>query len=281
MATTDMAYEAAKVALEMRGIDASEIDAIIVCTVTPDMFFPSTACLVQHKLGAKKCWGFDLIAACSGFIYGLTTGAHLIGAGTHKKVMVIGADTMSRIIDYKDRATCVLFGDGAGAFILEPAEDGEDAGFIDFNNIIDGAGAPALYMPAGGSRRPADHETVEKGMHYVHQDGQQVYRFAVKTMSELSFELLRRNNFSGKDVSLLIPHQANKRIIKACADRLGMTDEQVMINIEDYGNTTAATIPLATRDAVSQGRLNKGDLVIFAAVGAGFAAGTLLWRWAY
>ncbi|HEY3288664.1 MAG TPA: beta-ketoacyl-ACP synthase III [Anaerolineae bacterium] len=281
MATSDMAAEAAKAALEQRGIDASELDAILVCTVTPDMFFPSTACLVQQKIGAKKCWGFDLIAACSGFVYGVTTAAHLIGCGTHKKVMVIGADTMSRIINYKDRSTCVLFGDGAGAFLLEPAEEGEDAGFIDYNHLIDGSGASALFMPAGGSRCPPSAETVAQGMHYVHQDGQQVFRFAVRNMSEVAGELLRRNNLTGDDIDLMIPHQANKRIIKACADRLGMRPDQVMINIEDYGNTTAATIPLATRDAVTQGKLKKGQRVLFTAVGAGYTVGTLLWRWAY
>ncbi len=279
MATSDMAAEAAKAVLAQRGIEASELDCIIVCTVTPDMFFPATACLVQEKIGAKKCWGFDLIAACSGFVFGLTTGAHLIGCGTHKKVLVIGADTMSRIIDYKDRATCVLFGDGAGAFLLEPAAEGEDSGFIDYNHKIDGSGASALYMPAGGSRRPPSLETIEKGMHYVHQDGHQVYRFAVRNMSEVAGELLRRNNLTGKDIDLLIPHQANKRIITACAERLGVAPENVMINIEDYGNTTAATIPLATRDAVSQGKLKKGDLAVFTAVGAGYTVGTLLWRW--
>jgi 3-oxoacyl-[acyl-carrier-protein] synthase-3 len=281
VATSDLAAEAAQAALAQRGIEASELDAILVCTVTPDMFFPATACLVQRKLGAKKCWGFDILAACSGFLYGLTTAAHLIGGGTHRKVLVIGADTMSRIIDYKDRATCVLFGDGAGAFLLEPAAEGEDAGYIDFNHVIDGAGAPYLYMPAGGSRRPADHETVDQGMHYVHQDGQQVFKFAVRTMFELCAALLKRNNLTAKDIRLMIPHQANKRIITACTDRLGLTEDQVMVNIERYGNTTAGTIPLATRDAIEEGRLKKGDLVLFAAVGAGYTAATLLWRWGF
>jgi len=278
MATSDMATEAAKAALAARGMDAADLDAILVCTVTPDMFFPSTACLVQNNIGAKKAWGFDLIAACSSFVYGLTVGANLVAGGSHRRVLVIGADTMSRIINYKDRTTCVLFGDGAGAFLLEPAAEGEPA-FIDANNLIDGSGANSLYMPAGGSRRPPSHETVEAGMHYVHQDGQAVFKFAVRTMYEITAELLARNGLSARDVGLLIPHQANRRIIKACADRLGLTDEQVMVNIHKYGNTTAATIPLATKDAVDEGRLKKGDLVIFSAVGAGYTAGSLLWRW--
>lgn len=278
IATSDMATEAAKAALASRGMDAAELDAILVCTVTPDMFFPSTACLVQRNIGAPKAWGFDLIAACSSFVYGLTVGANLIAGGSHRRVLVIGADTMSRIINYKDRTTCVLFGDGAGAFLLEPAADDEPA-FIDANHLIDGSGAESLYMPAGGSRRPPSHETVDAGMHYVHQDGQAVFKFAVRTMYEITSKLLDRNGVSAKDVGLLIPHQANRRIIKACADRLGLTDEQVMVNIHKYGNTTAATIPLATKDAVDEGRLKKGDLVIFSAVGAGYTAGSILWRW--
>lgn len=280
VATSDLAFEAARAALARRGIEASELDAIILCTVTPDMLFPSTACLVQHRLGAKKVWGFDLIAACSGFIYGLTTAAHLVAAGSHRKVLVIGADTMSRIIDYTDRATCVLFGDGAGAMLVEPG-DGEDVGFIDFINEIDGSGGPFLRMPAGGSRMPASPETVEKRLHFVHQEGQQVFKYAVRKMYEICKELLERNNFTGKDLRLMIPHQANLRIISATADRLGLTPDQVMINIEHYGNTTAATIPLATRDAVESGRLQKGDLVLLVAVGAGYTAGASLWRWAF
>jgi 3-oxoacyl-[acyl-carrier-protein] synthase-3 len=282
VATSDMAVCAAQVALAQRGIDASELSCILVCTVTPDMLFPSTACIVQHKIGAKGAWGFDLIAACSGFLYGLTTGAHLVSAGTHSKVLVIGADTMSRIIDYTDRSTCVLFGDGAGAMLLEPSDgDGEASGFIDFLGEIDGSGGDYLKMPAGGSRMPATAETVQKRMHYVHQDGQQVFRYAVRKMEELSCELLRRNNLTLDDVALMIPHQANRRIIAATAERLGLPLEKVVINIDKYGNTTAGTIPLATRDAISAGRLKKGDLVLFAAVGAGYTVGAALWRWAY
>ena len=280
MATSDMAFEAAKIALENRGIDATSLDAILVCTVTPDMFFPSTACLVQNKLGAKKAWGFDLIAACSGFVYGLTTAAHLVGCGTHKKVLVIGADTMSRIIDYTDRSTCVLFGDGAGAMIIEPAEDGEDIGFLGFSNEIDGSGGDYLKMPAGGSRMPASVETVQNRMHYVHQEGQQVFKYAVRKMYELCTELLERNNLTLADVDWMIPHQANKRIITAVSEKMGMSD-RVIINIEEFGNTTAATIPLATQTALESGRLKKGDLVLFAAVGAGYTAGANLWRWGF
>ena len=279
IATSDLAVEAAREALAQRGIAGTDLDAVIVCTVTPDMLFPSTACLVQDRLGAKGAWGFDLVAACSGFIYGLTTGAHLIMSGTHKKVLVIGADTMSRIIDYKDRGTCVLFGDGAGAMLLEPAEDGE--GFIGFLNEIDGSGGDYLKMPAGGSRMPATCESVAGRMHYVKQDGAQVFKYAVRKMYESCRALLDLHGLSPKDVSLLIPHQANRRIITAAAERLGLSCEQIIINIDRYGNTTAATIPLATRDAIDQGRLKKGDLVLFAAVGAGFTVGTNLWRWEY
>jgi len=282
MATSDMAIEAAKCALAQRGVEASEINAIIVCTVTPDYMFPSTACLVQNGLGAKGAWGFDLIAACSSFVYGTTTGANLIMAGTHKKVLVIGADTMSRIIDYTDRATCVLFGDGAGAVLIEPAEDGDgQIGFIDFLGEVDGSGGDALIMPAGGSRLPASHETVDKHQHYVKQDGQKVFKYAVRKMYETCRDLLARNGLTVADVGAMIPHQANLRIIHGASERLGIAPEKVSINIDRYGNTTAATIPLATRDAICQGRLKKGDLVLFAAVGAGYTVGASLWRWAY
>jgi len=282
MATSDMAIEAARCALALRGIDASEINAIIVCTVTPDMLFPSTACLVQNALGARNTWGFDLVAACSGFLYGLTTAAHLVAAGTHRKVLVIGSDTMSRIIDYTDRATCILFGDGAGAMVVEAAEPSEDGvGFLDFLGEIDGSGGDYLKMPAGGSRLPASHETVDQRLHYVHQEGQQVFKYAVRKMYESCKQLLDRNGFTSRDVGILIPHQANGRIIAASAERLGLPPEKVLINIDRYGNTTAATLPLATRDAIQQGRLHKGDLVVFAAVGAGYTVGASLWRWAY
>ncbi|MBV9296933.1 MAG: ketoacyl-ACP synthase III [Acidobacteriaceae bacterium] len=280
VATSDMAVMAAKQLLSARGIEAAELDAIIVCTVTPDMLFPSTACLVQDQLGASRAWGFDLVAACSGFLYGLTVAAHLVSAGTHRNVLVIGADTMSRILDYTDRSTCILFGDGAGAFLIEPSED-SSAGFLGHLNEIDGSGAPFLQMPAGGSRMPASEDTVAQRLHYVKQEGQQVFKFAVRKMYELCDSLLQQKGFSASDVKLLIPHQANRRIIMATAERLGLPEEKVVINLDKYGNTTAATIPLATRDALEDGRLKKGDLVLFAAVGAGYTAGVSLWRWAY
>ena len=282
MATSDMAVEAAKCALAQNGVDASELSAILVCTVTPDHMLPSTACLVQDRLGAHGAWGFDLIAACSSFVYGLTVGAHLVMAGTHKKVLVIGADTMSRIIDYTDRTTCILFGDGAGAMILEPVAEGEEElGFIDFLGEIDGSGGKFLNMPAGGSRMPPSHETVDKRLHYVHQDGAQVFKYAVRKMYESCRDLLARNHFTGEDVAVMIPHQANIRIINAAGERLGIAPDKVVINIDRYGNTTAGTIPLATRDAILEGRLKRGDLVLFAAVGAGYTVGASLWRWAY
>jgi 3-oxoacyl-[acyl-carrier-protein] synthase-3 len=279
VATSDMALEAAKCALDKAGVQAHDLDAILVCTVTPDMMFPSTACLVQHRLGAKRAWGFDLIAACSGFVYGLTTAAHFIQSGTHRKVLVIGSDTMSRIIDYQDRATCVLFGDGAGAMVVE-ASDEDGFGFIGFENEIDGSGGDFLKMPAGGSRKPPSCETIEQRLHYVKQEGQQVFRYAVRKMYDMTTELLNRHGFTAADVDWLIPHQANRRIITAVAERMGLEDK-VIINIDRFGNTTAATIPLATSDAISSGRLKKGDLVLFAAVGAGYTAGANLWRWGY
>lgn len=280
VATSDMAVQAARCALERAGVSASDIDAIIVSTVTPDMMFPATACLVQHRLGATGAWGFDLSAACSGFIYGLTTAAHLVRSGAHRRVLLIGADTMSRILNYEDRTTCVLFGDGAGAMLVEQAEPGQN-GFIDYLHEIDGSGGEFLYMPAGGSRRPATCATVTAKEHYVHQQGGPVFKYAVSKLQSLCMQILERNGLSPSDVSLLIPHQANRRIIVAVAERLGLRDEQVMINIDKFGNTTAATIPLATNDAVESGRLKKGDLVLFAAVGAGYTAGASLWRWSY
>jgi 3-oxoacyl-[acyl-carrier-protein] synthase-3 len=281
VATSDMAIEAARAALDQRSAEASDLDAIIVCTVTPDMLFPSTACLVQNAIGASRAWGFDLVAACSGFVYGLATGANLIAGGAHRKVLIIGSDTMTRILDYTDRATCILFGDGAGAMLLEPAADGEEAGFIDFIGEIDGSGAPFLNMPAGGSRRPASAETVANREHFVHQEGQQVFKYAVRKMYESCRDLLERNRLTVNDIRVLLPHQANRRIICAAAERLGMNSEQVIINIDRFGNTTAATLPLAARDAVEAGKLKKGDLALFAAVGAGYTVGASLWRWAY
>jgi len=280
VATSDLAFEAAKRALSERGIEASDIDALIVATVTPDMFFPSTACLVQHKLGAKNVWGFDLSAACSAFLYALQTGAQFVATGAHKKVLVIGADVMSSIIDYTDRATCVIFGDGAGAVIVEPAED-ESVGLIDFLHEVDGSGGCSLFMPGGGSLNPSSHETVDKKMHYVHQDGQAVFKFAVRKQADLCSRLLARNNVKADDIAAFIPHQANRRIISATADRLGLPMERVIINIDRYGNTTAGTIPLAMDTARQEGKLKKGDLVMLASVGAGFTVGATLLRWAF
>ena len=277
VATSDLAVEAAKRALAERGIDASGIEAIVVATVTPDMFFPSTACLVQHKLGIKGIWGFDLSAACSAFVYALQAGAQFVCTGAHKKVLVIGSDVMSSILDYTDRSTCILFGDGAGAVILEPANDGE--GIIDFVHEIDGSGACALYMPGGGSLHPSTRETVDKKMHVVHQDGQAVFKYAVRKMGEACEKLLARNGVKASDIDCFIPHQANQRIIKATADRVGLKPETVIINIDRYGNTTAGTIPLAMQTAREDGRLKKGDLVLLASVGAGFTIGATLLRW--
>ena len=280
VATSDLAVEAAKKALAQRGLAPSDIEAIIVGTVTPDMFFPSTACLVQNKLGAKGAWGFDLSGACSAFLYSLQTGAQFIATGAHKRVLVIGSDVMSSIIDYTDRATCVIFGDGAGAVVLEPAED-DSVGLIDFVHEVDGSGGEFLYMPGGGSRNPSSKETVEKKMHYVHQDGQQVFKFAVRKQTEACGKLLERNGLKGSDIDAFIPHQANLRIINATADRLGLRPEAVIVNIERYGNTTAGTIPLAMNTAVEEGKLKKGSLVMLASVGAGFTVGATLLRWAY
>src|SRR4029077_16920314 len=280
VATSDLAVEAAKRALAQRGLAASDIDALILGTVTPDMLFPSTACLVQHKLGAKGMWGFDISAACSGFLYALQTGAQFVATGAHNKVLVIGADVMSSIIDYTDRATCVIFGDGAGAVILERAED-DSEGLIDFIHEIDGSGGCCLYMPGGGSLNPSTHETVDRRMHYVHQDGQQVFKFAVRKQTEACAKLLERNGLKGSDIDAFIPHQANLRIITATAERLGLRPESVIVNIERYGNTTAGTIPLAMGTAIEQGKLKKGSLVLCAAVGAGFTIGAALMRWAF
>jgi 3-oxoacyl-[acyl-carrier-protein] synthase III len=279
-ATSDLACQAARQALERRGIMPNDIESVVVGTVTPDMLFPSTACLVQDKLGCKKAWGFDVSAACSGFLYALQTGVQFVQTGAHKRVLVVGADVMSSIIDYTDRATCVIFGDGAGAVVIEPADDGNLA-LIDFLHEIDGSGACALNMPGGGSLNPATCETVEKKMHFVHQDGAAVFKYAVRKMAEVSERLLERNGFKGSDVDVFIPHQANKRIITATADRLGLPAERVIINIDRYGNTTAGTIPLAMQTAIDEGRLKKGDLVLLASVGAGFTVGATLLRWAF
>ena len=280
VASSHLGTEAAKKLLAAKGLRPEEIDMIVVATVTPDMLFPATACLIQNLLGATKAWGFDLSAACSGFAYALTVGAQFVGAGSHKKVLVIGADVMTSILDFTDRATCVLFGDGAGAVLLEPATN-DTEGIIDFSHDIDGSGGANLYMPAGGSLHPPSCETVEKRMHYVHQEGQQVFKYAVKRQAELACQMLERNGISSRDLALVVPHQANLRIIRAMQERLGVDHSKVLVNIDRYGNTTAATIPLGLVDAVEQKRLRKGDLVLLVAVGAGYTAGSVLMRWAY
>ena len=276
--TSDMCVEAAKKCLAARGIEPSEVEVIIVGTVTPDMMFPSTACLVQDKIGAKGAWGFDVSAGCSGFVFALQAGVKLVESGAHSKVLVCGADANTRMTDYTDRATCVLFGDGGGAVLIEPCEPGE-IGLIDFVHEIDGSGAPALNLLGGGSLNPPTHETIDKKMHYIHQDGQAVYKFAVRKMAEATQKVLERNGVTGADLDAFIPHQANLRIINATAERLGMDPSRVIVNIEKYGNTSGGTIPLAMETAIEEGKLKKGDLVLLAAVGAGFTVGAALLRW--
>ena len=276
-ASSFMGAEAVKTLCKKRGIDPTEIDVIITATVTPDMLFPSTANLIAHKAGATNAWGFDLSAACSGFLFALTTGTQFIENGTYKKVVIVGTDKMSSIVDYTDRTTCVLFGDGAGAVLLEPSED--DDGIIDHIHYCDGEGANSLRQEGGGSLNPASHETVDKKMHFLYQDGKPVFKAAVTGMADVSYEIMERNGLTGDDVAWLVPHQANLRIIDATQRRMGVDREKVMINIQDYGNTTAATIPLCLRDWESQ--LNKGDNLILAAFGGGFTWGSIYLKWAY
>jgi 3-oxoacyl-[acyl-carrier-protein] synthase-3 len=278
MATSDLAAEASRQAIERAGLTPADIDFIVVGTTTPDMLFPSTACLLQAKIGATNAWGYDLFAACSGFTYALTTAAQFVTCGASRHALVVGADVMSSIIDYTDRTTCVIFGDGAGAAVVQRSEDPE-VGIIDFENYVDGTGGPALCMPAGGSLHPASRETVEKRMHYVKQDGQAVFRFAVRNTEEACRRILDRNGVKASDLDLLVSHQANRRIIESAAERLGLPLDKVIINIERFGNTTAATIPLALNDAVCGKRLNRGDLVLLVSVGAGFTVGSILLRW--
>jgi 3-oxoacyl-[acyl-carrier-protein] synthase III len=278
VATSDLAKEAALGAMRQAGVSPDQIGFIVVGTTTPDTIFPSTACLLQNKIGADYAWGFDLGAACSGFTYALTTGMQLVATGAHDHVLVVGADVMSSIIDYTDRTTCVLFGDGAGAVILSAAADGEPH-ILDFAHEIDGSGGPALCMPAGGSKLPASHDTVDRRLHYVKQDGATVFKFAVKKTEEICKRVLERNHLTGADLDLFVSHQANRRIIAAAAERLGLPEEKVVINLEMYGNTTAATIPLALADAMREKRLKKGSLVLLTSVGAGFTVGAVLLRW--
>ncbi|HVZ83120.1 MAG TPA: beta-ketoacyl-ACP synthase III [Terracidiphilus sp.] len=278
LGVSDMCVEAARQVIARRGIAPSEIEAIIVGTVTPDMMFPSTACLVQDKLGAKGAWGFDVSAGCSGFVFALQAGVKLVESGAHKKVLVCGADANTRMTDYTDRTTCVLFGDGGGAVLIEPAEEGE-VGFIDFVHEVDGSGGAALNLKGGGSLNPTTHETIDKKMHYIYQDGPAVFKFAVRKMAETTVKVLERNGVTGADLGCFIPHQANKRIIMATAERLAMPEDRVIINIEKYGNTSSGTIPLAMQTALDEGKLKKGDLVLLGAMGAGFTVGAALLRW--
>jgi 3-oxoacyl-[acyl-carrier-protein] synthase III len=281
VAASDLAVAAVKKLLESHPFDLQDVDLIVVGTVTPDMMYPSTACLVQHKLGIANTWGFDVSAGCSGFLYALNTGAKFVESGQYKKVLVIGSDVNSSMTDFTDRAVCIIFGDGAGAVLLEPAGDGDGAGIIDHVAQVEGMGGQFLYMPGGGSLNPASHETVDQKMHYIHQDGKNVFKYAVKKMSEMTERILAKNKLTGKDVDCFISHQANRRIITATANRLGMPMEKVIINIERFGNTTAGTIPIAMQTAIEEGKLKKGDLLLIAAVGAGFTSGATLVRWAY
>jgi 3-oxoacyl-[acyl-carrier-protein] synthase-3 len=279
VATSDLGKEAALKAIERAGLKPDDIGLIVVGTVTPDMMFPSTACLVQHKIGAHSAWGFDLSAACSAFTYSLTTASQIVASGGVEHALVIGADVMSSIIDYTDRATCVLFGDGAGAVVVSAARDAAEGAILDYEHEIDGSGGPALCMPAGGSLRPSTHETVDKRLHFVKQDGQTVFKFAVRKTEEISRRILERNGLTPQDLDLFVSHQANRRIIQSATEKLGVAPDKVIINIDRFGNTTAATIPLALNDAMCAGRLKKGSLVLLASVGAGFTVGTVLLRW--
>lgn len=275
-----MAVKSIEMLLERRGITADELDLIIVGTVTPDMLFPSTACIIQEKIGASKAWGFDILAACSGFIFSFATGAQFIESGNYKKVLVVGADKMSAITNYKDRNTCILFGDGAGCVLLEPSDDGVH-GITDSILHIDGAGGKYLHMLGGGSLNPSSHETVNNDWHYVYQEGKTVFKVAVKGMADVSYELMERNNLKAEDIAYLVPHQANYRILTSCADRMGLSMDKVMVNIHKYGNTTAATIPLCLSEYWEEGKVKKGDNLILSSFGAGYTWGSILVKWAY
>lgn len=279
LGTSYMAAQALESLLEQKGMNAKDIDLIIVATITPDMMYPATACLVQDSVGAQNAWGFDLSAACCGFLYALVVGSQFVETGAHKRVAVIGADKMSAVVDYTDRETCVLFGDGAGAVLLEPAEDG--AGIRDFIFHIDGSGGKHLCQPGGGSLHPASHETVDKKMHYIYQEGREVFRFAVPSLAGVSARLLERNGLTGEDIALFVPHQANKRIIDASVNRLKLSADRVLINIDRYANTTSGTIPIGLSEAVEQGRIKPGDNILLASVGGGYTWGSILLKWAY
>ena len=280
VATSDLAAEAAQQILDKTGTDPNDVELIIVATITPDMQLPATACLVQDKIGAKNAWGFDMSIACSGFLYAMQVACQFVKTGAHKKAIVVGLDVMSSIIDYEDRQTCIIFGDGGGAALIEPTDEGEE-GIIDFLHAVDGSGGDYLCLPAGGSKNPTSEETIQKRMHYVHQDGKVVFKYATRKMAELCVNLLERNGLTGDDIDVFIPHQANLRIISAAVDRLKVPMEKVIVNISEYGNTTAGTLPLAIDTALEEGKLKKGDLVLLGTVGAGFSAGAALVRWAY
>ena len=277
-ATSDLATEAAKDLLKTHNINAEDIDVIIVATITPDMFFPATACLVQENIGAKNAWGFDFSAACSGFLFAYQTACNLVEGGTYKKVLLIGADKMSAIVDYTDRNNCILFGDAAAAVLIEPTED-KSIGLKDSLLRIDGSGKDLLYLKGGGSLNPPSHETVDKGMHYLYQDGKAVFKVAVKGMADISYELMVKNKLTSDDITYLVPHQANMRIIGATAERMGLSKDKVMININKYGNTTAATIPLCLVEYYRDKKIKKGDNLILAAFGAGFTWGAAYLTW--
>lgn len=275
-----MAIKAIEMLLKRHGSTAEDIDIILVATVTPDMFFPSTACIIQEKIGAKKAWGYDISAACSSFVFALSTGARFIESGLYKKVLVVGTDKMTSIANFKDRNTCILFGDAAGCALLEPTTDA-NTGILDELLFIDGSGGKYLYMPAGGSLNPATHETVDKEWHYIFQDGQAVFKDAVKGMADVSLQIMKRNNLTSKDVAYFVPHQANLRILTATASRMGLPQDKVMVNINKYGNTTAATIPLCLSEWWQEGKLKKGDNIIISSFGAGYTWGAMLIKWSY
>ena len=277
-ASSDISTDIALSLLSKRKLNAQELDLIIIGTVTPDYFTPSTAAIVQNNIGAKNAWGYDLSAACSGFIFALETGAKFISSGDYKKVMVIGVDTMTSILDFEDRDTCVIFGDGGGGVILEPEKD--NFGIIDSILHMDGSGGQYLIVPGGGSKMPASHKSIDNREHYIKQDGKTVFKHAVKGMADVSKEILNRNNLSGNDIALFIPHQANKRIIDAASERCGIDPKKVIINIDKYGNTTAGTIPIALNEAVEKNKINNGDYILLSSFGAGFTWGSVLIKWA-
>ena len=277
-ATSDLGAPAVQMLLKNRGIGPEEIDVLIVATISPDMFFPPTACVIQEKIGAKRAWGFDLSAACSGFVFALVVGSQFIETGAYKKVVVVGADKMSAITDYSDRNNCILFGDAGGAVLLEPSED-ESVGILDHILYCDGSGGKFLHMKAGGSAMPASHETVDNKMHYIYQDGKAVFKVAVIGMADVSAEIMARNDLTGNEIDWLVPHQANLRIIGACAERMGLDPSKVMINIDRYGNTTAATVPLCLSEWWHCGKLRKGQTIVLSSFGAGYTWGSVLVKW--